>query len=366
MFSRKDVIIMRINFTLFGARLTGGTFNVIESAQRLAERGHEISVTTIGRKEDLDWFPKERNAAFGVISAPISSTLWYKIYRRLLRGALLHPFPDVEIRELTRIMPECEVNVATAAPTAFSVHRSGKGKGLYYIQHYDSLFGKDLLQNRIHDESYYLPLKKITVSSWLGEVVREKLGVATDAVITAGIDDKVFYPRERRNKKTRVLSLGRNVDWKGFGELREAVRNLMKKRNDFEWIVYSSHDTPEPTPDAPFTLVKSPYGKKLAELYASADIVVNPSWHEGFAQPALEAMASGCAVITTKIGAEDFIQPEKNCLLVEPKRPPQIENALERLLDDTVLRQRIAEQGFLTSKGFYWDAIIDKWEELLS
>lgn len=357
---------MKINFTLFGAGLTGGTFNVIEPAQRLAERGHEVSVTTIGKKEDLSWFPRERNAAFTTIFSPISGALWYKICRRLLKGSVLHPFPDVEIRDLVRSIPECDVNIATASPTAFAVHQSGKGKGFYYIQHYDSLFGKDVFQNRIHDESYYLPLEKITVSSWLGEAIHERLGVTVNSVITAGIDDKVFYPREKKQRKVKILSLGRKVDWKGFAELQKAIRGLLKKRNDFEWIVYSSHDTPESTPDAPFTLIPSPYGRKLAELYAGSDIVVNPSWHEGFAQPALEGMASGCAVITTKIGAEDFIRQNENCLLVEPKHSEQIEGALERLLDDAALRQKIAEQGFLTSKRFYWNAIIDTWEKLLS
>ncbi len=356
---------MKINFTLFGSRLTGGTFNIIESAQRLAERGHKVSITSIGSSDDLDWFSKEREIRFKKIFTPISGKLWYKVYRRALRGTVLHPFPDVEIKDLIRSMPECDVNIATAAPTAFAVHRSGKGKGFYYAQHYDPLFGKDLLQNRIHDESYCLPLEKITVSSWLKDTIREKLGVTINSVITAGIDDKVFSPREKKNKKIKILSLGRNVDWKGFPELREAIGNLMKKRDDFEWVVYSSHDTPESTSDAPFTLVRSPYGKQLAELYAGCDIVVNPSWHEGFAQPALEAMASGCAVITTKIGAEDFITPDQNCLLVEPKRSDQIEAALEKLLDDAALRKKIAENGFITSKDFYWDRIVDKWEKII-
>jgi len=356
---------MKINFTLFGAKLTGGTFNIIEPAQRLAERGHNVSVTTIGNKDDLSWFPKERQIKFKKIFTPISGKFLYKVYRRVLRGTILHPFPDIEIKDLINSMPECDINIATAVPTAFAVYRSGRGRGFYYAQHYDSLFGKNELENRIYDESYFLPLEKITVSSWLKDIIKEKLGVETKSVITAGIDNKVFYPREKKNKKIRIISLGRKVDWKGFSELQEAMKNLFKKRNDFEWIVFSSRDTPESTPEAPFTLVKSPYGKELAELYASCDIVVNPSWHEGFAQPALEAMASGCAVITTKIGAEDFIQPNINCLLIESKNSNQIENALKKLLDDISLRQRIAENGHTTSKEFYWDKVIDKWEQTI-
>jgi len=356
---------MKINFTLFGAGLTGGNFNIIEPANRLAERGHEVIVTSIGKINDLDWFLKRKEPKFKIIFTSLVGKLWYRLIRRTLRGTIFFPMPEVEIRDLIRSIPDCDVNIATAAPTTFAVHRSGKGRGFYYIQHYDSFFGQDLLKNKIHDESYFLPLEKIVVSSWIKNTIKEKLGVETKSVITAGIDEKVFYPRDKKNKKIRVISLGRKVDWKGFWDLEKAMKKLFKKRNDLEWVVYSAHDTPESNPEAPFTLVKSPYGKDLAELYASCDIAVNPSWHEGFAQPALEAMASGCAVVTTKIGAEDFIKPDENCILIEPKNPGQIEKALERLLDDTSLRQKIAEDGSATSKEFYWDRIIDKWESII-
>jgi glycosyltransferase involved in cell wall biosynthesis len=359
---------MKINFTAFGVRLTGGTFNIVEPAHRLAERGHDVTITTIGDPKDLLWFTDKRTPRFRAIFTPLSGKFAYRLYRRALKSTILHPFPEMEIRDLVRSMPDCDVNIATADKTTFAVHRSGKGKGAYYFQHYDSLFGKDAAANRLHDESYYLPLQKLTVSSWLKKMVESRLHVPVAKVITAGIDETVFFPREReagQGKKKRILSLGRNIDWKGFAELREAMRRLFAKRNDIEWFIYSSHDTPEPTADAPFTIVHSPYGKALADLYASADIVVNPSWHEGFAQPALEAMACGAAVITTPIGAEDFTKPGENCLVVEPKNPAQIEAAIERLLDDDHLRAKMINGGVQTSKQFYWDRIIDRWEEML-
>jgi len=357
---------MKINFTLFGSKLTGGTFNIVEPAQRLAERGHEVILTSIGSPEDLNWFKKSRQPLFRENFTPLADKFIYKVYRRLLKGSILHPFPDVEIKDLIRSMPDCDVNFATAAPTTFAVHRSGKGRGFYYIQHLDSLFVEDGLIKNIHNESYYLPLNKISVSSWIKEKVEQDLKVKVDNVITAGIDEKVFYPRSNKSSnKKRIVSLGRKVNWKGFRELQGAMKELFKKRNDFEWVIYSAHDTPESTPEAPFTLIKSPYGQSLAELYSSCDIAVNPSWHEGFAQPALEAMACGVAVITTPIGAEDFAKNNENCLLVDPKNPKKLEESIEKLLDDKNLRDKLIDGGLGTVKDFYWDKIIDKWEKIL-
>lgn len=357
---------MKINFTLFGIGLTGGTFNLVEPAHRLALRGHEVTVTTIGRPTDFAWFLKRKKPAFKILFAPVTGSVWYRAFRRITRSTFVFPMPEAEIRSLVAAMPDCDVNIATAGPTAFAVHRSGKGKGFYYIQHYDSFFGKDGVANCIHDESYFLPLTKIAVSSWLKKSVEGALHVPVQSVITAGIDETVFYPRPRPlGRKLRILSLGRKVDWKGFAELRAAMKMLFDERDDFEWVVYSAHDTPVPSLEAPFTLIQSPYGADLAELYASCDITVNPSWHEGFAQPALEAMACGSAVITTPIGAEDFMEDGVNCLVIEPKNSAQVRAAIKKLLDDEVLRIRIAAAGTETAKHFHWDRIIDKWEAVL-
>lgn len=357
---------MRINWTLFGAGLTGGSFNIIEPAQRLARRGHDVTVTSIGRAKDMAWFSSHEKPLFKTIFSPVVGSIAYRVYRKILNRTLLHPFPDVEIRDLVRVMPDCDINIATSDKAASAVYRSGKGRGWYYAQHYDSLFVPRAEALR-HDESYYLPLRKLAVSTWLKNAVESRLAVPFAGVITAGIDGMLFNAAagEKKSGTIRIISLGRNVAWKGFAELREAMRIILVKYPHVEWWVYSSRDTPQPTADAPFTLFKSPYGKELARLYASCDIAVNPSWHEGFAQPALEAMACGAAVITTSIGAEDFIEAEENCIVVPPKSSANIVSAIERLIGDAALRIRITEKGIKTAERFHWDRIIDRWEDML-
>jgi len=58
----------------------------------------------------------------------------------------------------------------------------------------------------------------------------------------------------------------------------------------------------------------------------------------------LEAMAAGCPVVATTVGgAEEIATNEQHALLVPPADPDEMANAIERLLDDKPLRDRLVE-----------------------
>jgi glycosyltransferase involved in cell wall biosynthesis len=58
---------------------------------------------------------------------------------------------------------------------------------------------------------------------------------------------------------------------------------------------------------AAVTLVPSPGDRELAALYAAADVLVIPSYHEGYCLPVVEALAAGCQVIAYDAGNLPFI-----------------------------------------------------------
>lgn len=61
--------------------------------------------------------------------------------------------------------------------------------------------------------------------------------------------------------------------------------------------------------------------KEIQSWYRALDIVVCASHKEGFGLPALEAMASKCAVIATKAGAwPEIISDAQNAYLIEPNQ----------------------------------------------
>ncbi len=80
----------------------------------------------------------------------------------------------------------------------------------------------------------------------------------------------------------------------------------------------------------------------VIELLARADIFVLPSRNEGLSLAVLEAMAHGCAVVTTPVGAtRDAVTDGESGLLVPVGDPQQLAMALQRLIADPALRARL-------------------------
>jgi glycosyltransferase involved in cell wall biosynthesis len=84
----------------------------------------------------------------------------------------------------------------------------------------------------------------------------------------------------------------------------------------------------------------------LIKLYRESDIFILPSLSEGFSLPGLEAMASGCAVISTKNGGSDqYIIDGFNGLLVEKKNSKALADAVLKLANDPLLLKTFITNG---------------------
>ncbi|HJM88183.1 MAG TPA: glycosyltransferase family 4 protein [Dehalococcoidia bacterium] len=98
---------------------------------------------------------------------------------------------------------------------------------------------------------------------------------------------------------------------------------------------------------------------------AAADVFVLPSLAEGMSNALLEAMASGLAVVATRVGAADqMIEDGVDGLLVDAGDAVGLAGALGRLLDDAALRQRLGDAAAQTVRERYGiSVVVDQIEE---
>ena len=91
----------------------------------------------------------------------------------------------------------------------------------------------------------------------------------------------------------------------------------------------------------------------LPALYAGATAFVFPSLYEGFGLPVLEAMACGAPVACSNTSSLPEVAGEA-AVLFDPVDVNEMATAINRLLDDEGLRERLRERGRLQAARFTW------------
>jgi glycosyltransferase involved in cell wall biosynthesis len=93
----------------------------------------------------------------------------------------------------------------------------------------------------------------------------------------------------------------------------------------------------------------------LRIFYDVAKVFVFPSLYEGFGLPPLEAMAHGTPVLTSNISSLPEVVGNA-AVLVNPENVFEMRRALQRVLLDQNLRQKLKERGYEQVQKFSWEA----------
>lgn len=93
--------------------------------------------------------------------------------------------------------------------------------------------------------------------------------------------------------------------------------------------------------------------EKLPIFYNASQLLVYPSFYEGFGLPPLEAMACGTPVISSNITSLPEVC-NNSALLVNPYDVIELSISIEKVINDNVLRENMINSGFITSSSFSW------------
>ncbi|MFA7059651.1 MAG: glycosyltransferase family 4 protein [Pedobacter sp.] len=373
---------MKVNFVLpsVSSRQSGsaGTLIVYEYANRFAKKGHEVSIVPL----KFEGMPQvearieynDKNIVKFKLKNYTTRAInkITKANRKITLDSFLSDRFD-EVSNAISNMPECDVNIATAYQTALPVYLSAKGLPFYFIQHFEEYFTMDspFSDVSLMDASltYNLPMYKITNSSWVSrEILSKYPNQQITGMVNNALDTNLFYPRKTgKNERIRVLThSGRKKEWKGFIDAVNAMKLLRSKYPNVDWWVFGDEGLVPPVNDiASYNSYGFVKHTDLPEIYSTADILLCPSWYESFPMPPIEAMACGTAVITTPFGAEDYTEDGQNCLIVPPRNPNKMAEAVIRLIENEELRNKLAEEGIKTARRFTWERSVNQFEEIL-
>lgn len=194
-----------------------------------------------------------------------------------------------------------------------------------------------------------------------------------DIVIESTLDESSLVdapkradPTAGRERRADLLLAGRVVPEKGLWEAAEAVCMLAERGIDVGLGIVGWNVPTDPVHKAFWSHVRSlgaedrvrfhgyvPAGPELAEVYRRADVYVLPSWGEGFPRTIVEAMGAGVPVVTTPVGGvPHWLRHGEQALFVQPRSAGSLADAVEALLTDTALYERVADAGWQFARTF--------------
>jgi len=104
----------------------------------------------------------------------------------------------------------------------------------------------------------------------------------------------------------------------------------------------------------------------LSAGYREARLTVLPSEYEAFGLVLLESLAAGTPVVASRVGGiPEFVEDGKAGLLVPPKSPAALAEAMGRVWSDRELARRLGEYGRdQVVPRFTWDGLVDRLDAL--
>ncbi len=237
----------------------------------------------------------------------------------------------------------------------------------YYIQDYEPYFypqGTHEFERAFASYSLIPGLVRMVTTPWIADQIRLHHHLDS-AVVGAHMDIDLFQPRPRSDsswpdRPLRITAMIRPTTARRNPALTMTVLQQASKKVPLSLqIRLFGCDPTDPgfaslPQDFPWQLAGQLRSAQVANLFNEADIFVDLSDFQAFGLTALEAMASGLAVIVPANGGTNvYAKHETNSLVVDTHDPAACLDTLERLIRDEALRMNLQANAVSTATQFY-------------
>ncbi|MBK9963727.1 MAG: glycosyltransferase family 4 protein [Holophagales bacterium] len=331
---------MKIVYVLESLELSGGVKVVVEHAEGLRGRGHDVTIVT-------------RDARHAWLSVGV-------------------PVVEVAAFDATTL-PEADVHVATWFPTVPPVVRARRAaKVFHFCQGYEAPHPHTFHRLDEIDEAYRQNVPKLLVSAHLEAVLAPRYP-GPYFVLPQAIPAAFFAPPDpQRDAPRRPPTVGVvgpfEAPLKGIAVALEAVAHLRGTGRDVR--LYRASALP-PSIEEKQLLEADVYGHALpADVmpiwYHACDVLLFPSFDaEGFGLPPLEAMAAGVPVVISDIPSL-VVLPEDAVSRVPAGDASGMARETARLLDEPWLWATRRAKGLEAARTFSLDRVLDRLEEIFA
>ena len=213
-------------------------------------------------------------------------------------------------------------------------------------------------------ETWRLPVYKLAVSSRLAEMIEKEINQPIVGVVRNGVDTKEYFSTIPDSERDGVGSIFGWNKAKDPESIIDIMQILGRRLPGVSRHLFSSGKKPKGIEGVHFK--RWPTLAEARRIYSSCKIWFLASISEGCPNPLLEAMACGCAVVSTDCGGpSDIIKDGVNGFLVDVGNSGAMAHKIERLYKDDKLRKQMCANAMKTVQSCSWPKAVDKLEGYL-
>lgn len=175
------------------------------------------------------------------------------------------------------------------------------------------------------------------------------------------------------NAKT-ILSVGWLNHNKGIDFMMQAAKLIFAKHPGWKWKIIGDGEMKNQLLEfiekenlQGKLIVQQPVSSNIDDEYCNASIFVLASRFEAFPMVLLEAMSFGlpCISFNSPSGPSYIITNNEDGILVENENPEKLADAINKLIEDSVLRNKMGEQALKNVQRFSPGTIYQLWEKIV-
>ena len=361
----------------------GKEAHIFYLSRSLQKMGHDVTVLTrvFGQKEKIEVAVERGIRVYRVHSRPYRTPLWMRplatakgirqVVRDLGELHILHQHDYWDSTLAILFSAHQAKKIWTCQSYTFSKHLTGHPLMFHITRLVYFKFNGFIAVSHVLSQQYH--------SLWGGKI--------PITYIPNGVDTDLFAPDVTVNRahyaiaedEFVVLCPTRMAEQKGVLYLAHAANMLVQQAPTIKWRFLFLGSEPAINTDSLYiqqvkTILAPLFERgqvaylgnvpmeQMPELNRLADVVVMPSLWEGLSLSTLEAMACRKPLVVTNVGGQpEIVAHEKTGLLVPPKAPQALADAILSLYHNPVQREQVAQAGYrLVTEQYSWDSIAEQ------
>ena len=345
---------------------------VVDAMRKLKKEGYDITLISSMSEE---FFNKHKNE-FHCINLQMSrgtnpiemlKSIWafYKIFRREQFDYIQYATPNASLyASVAAFMVGCPIRVYCQWGIRYVGFEGMKRKFFKVLE---------VLTCKLSTHIRPASQKNLLFAVSEGHYPEKKASII-GAGGTIGVDFKAFDKSKKKTYKAAAIEeypilkdrfvfgfVGRMDRDKGTNELFTSFLKLYQKYPKIALLFIGPEDKITGIDIALYQAVKDSgtavftgFTNEVPKYISAIDVLVHPSYREGFSMVIQQAMAMEIPVVTTNIpGPSEVIEENVSGLLAEAKDIDSLSRAMEKLLKDDVLRTSMGHEGYNRARKLF-------------